>query len=61
MGVNFYFLLILFYLTFGHMVQLALVVAEGEKEAGNDYFCGESYRLSFKIYTEQETFSLLES
>lgn len=43
------------------MVQLALVVAEGEKEAGNDYFCGERYRLSFKIYTEQETFSLLES
>jgi hypothetical protein len=31
------------------------------KEEHDDYFCGESYRLSFKIYTEQETFSLLES
>ena len=53
--------MILFYLTFGHMVQIALAAAEGEKEADNDYFCWERYRLSFKIYTEQETFSLLES
>ncbi len=43
------------------MVQIALAAAEGEKEADNDYFCWERYRLSFKIYTEQETFSLLES